>query len=276
MAKIYRRYGKRPVRRYRKKATAVKRKLKTSRAFRLKVKRIIHNMAENKTWSNVVQNLSLPPAITGSLSSTSVNPWNYNLLPQLSQGTGSSNRIGNRVRIVSNKIRGFVNLRPYSTTTNPMQCPLQVKLFVFSAKTFTNITGDMGYSNWQQFFTINNADTGFYGTMLDMIAPVNSDLYTLHTTRTFQLSASPFLVGGGGSNQGYSSPSGRWSMPFSIDCTKFAKELKYDDNTSTRPTNKSLIICAQICYQDGTVNPYLTIGDYAEIHYFHDIRFEDI
>lgn len=275
---VFKRYRKRGAPRkakgrkvYRKKSA-----VKTSRAFRLKVKRIIHNMAENKTWTNVVQNLSLTPAITGSLSTTSQNPWNYNLLPQLSQGTGSTGRIGNQVRVVKNVIRGFVNIRPYDATINTMNCPYQVKIYVFSIKTYTNFLGDMVYSNWAQFFRINNADTGFYGTMLDMIMPVNDEIFTLHTTRTFQLSSAPFLVGNGTSNQGYSSPSGRWSVPFSIDVTKYARILKYDDNTSARVTNKSLIIAAQVVKQDGSTNPYLVANDLAEIHFMHDVRYEDL
>lgn len=275
---VFRRYRKRGAPRkakgrkvYRKKSA-----VKTSRAFRLKVKRIIHNMAENKTWTNVVQNLSLTPAITGSLSTTSQNPWNYNLLPQLSQGTGSTGRIGNQVRVVKNVIKGFVNIKPYDATINTMNCPYQVKIYVFSIKTYTNFLGDMVYSNWAQFFRINNADTGFYGTMLDMIMPVNDEIFTLHTTRTFQLSSAPFLVGSGTSNQGYSSPSGRWSVPFSIDVTKYARILKYDDNTSARVTNKSLIIAAQVVKQDGSTNPYLVANDLAEIHFMHDVRYEDL
>lgn len=275
---VFKRYRKRGALRkakgrkvYRKKSA-----VKTSRAFRLKVKRIIHNMAENKTWTNVVQNLSLTPAITGSLSTTSQNPWNYNLLPQLSQGTGSTGRIGNQVRVVKNVIKGFVNIKPYDATINTMNCPYQVKIYVFSIKTYTNFLGDMVYSNWAQFFRINNADTGFYGTMLDMIMPVNDEIFTLHTTRTFQLSSAPFLVGNGTSNQGYSSPSGRWSVPFSIDVTKYARILKYDDNTSARVTNKSLIIAAQVVKQDGSTNPYLVANDLAEIHFMHDVRYEDL
>lgn len=263
----------RPIRR---KIGIKKKAVKLSKPVTNAIKNVVHRMAENKTWSNVVQNLSLPPSITGSLSTTSVNPWNYNLLPQLSQGVGSSNRIGNQVRVIKNVIRGFVNLRPYDATLNPMTCPIEVKLFVFSCKTFTNFVGDMGYSNWLQFFTVNNADTGFYGSMLDMLAPVNNDMFTLHATKRFQLSSSPFLVGNGTSNQGYSSPSGVWSMPFSFDVTKYAKILKYDDATSNRVTNRSLIIAAQVVRQDGTSNPYLSVGDFAEIHYFHDVRFEDI
>lgn len=279
MARYYRKrsYARKGRKSYRKRTASRKKSAtKTSRSFRLKVKRIIHNMAENKTWTNVVQNLSLTPAITGSLSTTSQNPWNYNLLPQLSQGTGSTGRIGNQVRIVRNVIKGFVNLKPYDATLNTMNCPYQVKLYVFSIKTFTNFLGDMVYSNWAQFFRINNADTGFYGTMLDMITPVNNEIFTLHTTRTFQLSSAPFLVGNGTSNQGYSSPSGRWSVPFSIDVTKFARQLKYDDNTSARVTNKSLIIAAQVVKQDGSTNPYLVANDLAEIHFMHDVQYEDM
>lgn len=281
MAKYYRRYGKRPVRRYAKKTvarkTAVKQSTKVTRPFAIKVKKVIHRMSENKFWqAPVVQNTVIPAAITGSTSLTSVNPYCINLLPQLAQGTGNSNRIGNRVRLVKNVVKGYVNLLPYNATLNSYRCPVAVKLYVFSVKSFTNFIGEMGLQNWQQFFRLNNADTGFYGTMLDMVQSINTELYTLHATRTFELSSQPFLVGGGGSNAGYGNPSGKWSIPFAFNLIKYVKDLKYDDNTSLRVTNKSLFLAAQVCYADGGTNSYVTPDQLVEIHHIQECEFEDL
>lgn len=274
----FRRYRKRGTTRpkgrrvYRKKTGYGK---KTSRSFATKVKKIVHRMAENKTWTQTAANVSLPAPIIGSTSATSVQPWSLSLLPTLSQGTGSSNRIGNRVRMVKNRIRGFVNVKPYNSTTNTYQAPIMVKLFIFSSKTFNNFVGDMGFSNWQQFFKINNADTGFVGNPLDMLYEVNSELWTLHATRSFQLNTSlsgTITVSGAV----YQSTSGKFSVPFSFDLIKYAKDLKYDDNSSTRVTNRSLLMTACCCYADGTTNGYVVPYDLAEIHYIQDIEYEDL
>lgn len=262
---------------YRKRSSIRRKKqsktLLKSRPFKIAVKKVIHRMSENKTWtfsSTPLSGVPLTAAITGSTSLTSINPWTYELLPQLSQGTGNSNRIGNRVRMVKNNIRGFINLKPYNATTNTYQAPVMVKLWVFSPKSFSNFTGDMGWQNWTQFFRINNADTGFTGALLDLAYHVNTELYTLHTTRTYQLNNN------GSGAAVYQSPSGKFIQPFNINLIRYAKDLKYDDNSSQRCTNKNLIICATTCYGDGTVNGYLVPNDQAEIHFIHECEFEDL
>lgn len=276
MAKYFRRYKKRVIRPKRSIRKSYRKRVgKTSRSFASRVKKIVHRMAENKTWTQVANNVNLPAPIIGSTTATSVQPWSLNLLPQLSQGTGSTGRIGNKVRLVKNRIKGFVNLKPYNSTTNTYQAPIMLKLFVFSAKTFSNFVGDMGFANWQQFFRINNADTGFTGTPLDLVHHVNDELYTLHCTRTIQLTAQlsgTITVAGAV----YQSTSGRFSVPFNINLIKYAKDLKYDDNTSQRVTNKSLIMTACLCYADGTTNGYVTPYDLAEIHYVQDLEYEDL
>lgn len=266
-----RRYGRKPSKKvakrvYRKRTYGKK----ISNSLTRQVKNIVHRMTENKTWTQSGLNQVISGPITGSTSLTSVNPWSLQLLPQLFQGTGNSGRIGNRVRLVKNNIRGFINLKPYVAVTAPYTAPCMVKMFVFSPKSFSNFTGDMGYTNWQQFFRINNADTGFSGTLLDLAYHVNTELYTLHTTRTFQLNNN-----GTGSGV-YQSPSGQFTKAFNINLIKYAKDLKYDDNTSQRVTNKSLILVPICCLGDGSTNSYVTPLDTCEIQYIHECEYEDL
>lgn len=277
MPYIRRKYRRRPrIGRKARKTNYRKKSLLKSRPFKVAVKRVINRYAENKFWQKQpVQNYTLPAAITGPTSATSVNPYCVNLLPEISQGTGNSGRIGNQISIVKNTIKGYINLLPYDATTNLGLAPVAVKIYIFSVKNFTQFTGDMGYANWTQFFRVNNSDTGFYGSMLDMLQTVNTDLYTLHTTRTFQLSNNYVQVG---SAAVIRSPSGVVSQKFSIDLTKYVKALKYDDNSSLRPTNKSLCMAVQVCSANGVTNSY-TVGQQdqlAEIHYIQECEYQDI
>lgn len=261
-----RRYG----RRYRKagrKSMVKKGAKRTSRSFATRVKKIVHKMAENKSWERVGVNVALNGAVSGS---TSVDPTCLNCLPWLSQGIGQSGRIGNRVRLVKNVFKGIINLLP-SGGSATYQAPVWVKVYVFSPKAFTNFTGDMGNANWKQFFQVNNADTGFYGNTLDMLQNVNTELFTLHTTRTFQLNAS--VLFGNGIYQG---ASGQYTHKFTIDLAKYVKDLRYDDDSSTRPTNKNLLIAFQTCYADGTTNGILTNNNIAELHYVQECEYEDL
>lgn len=271
------RYPKRPYRRPRIGRKPAKKTLakKPSKVLTRQVKNIIHRMAENKTWTVAQANQALPAPIIGSSAVTSVQPWCINLLPNISQGVGQSGRIGNKIRLVKNRISGFVNLKPFNASTNWYQAPVLVKLFIFSCKTFSNFTGDMGFANWQQFFRVNNGDTGFTGLPLDMNYRLNDELYTLHATKSFQLNAvlsgstsptTPVIQGA----------SGTFIKPFSFNLIKYAKDLKYDDQLSTRVTNRSLFMTACCMYADGTTNGYVTPYDLCEIHYNQEAQYEDL
>lgn len=263
---------RRGARRPKKSTRSTKTSTKTSPVFARKVKKVIHQMTENKFWSQQLANNLIPAPYTASTSGGSISPFQLSLLPTLTQGTGISGRVGNRVRLVKNRIRGIINMKPYNATTAPYIAPVYVKMWVISPKSFTNYVGDLGYTNWQQFFSINNSDTGFTGGVLDLMIPVNKELFTLHTTRTYQLSNN-------GTGSGiYQSPSGYFSRTFSIDLIKYVKDLKYDDNSSTRPTNKNLILVAACYIGDGTSNNPSggSALEMAELHYVHDCEYEDL
>lgn len=269
--RVYRKKRIGPGRKFRRAVRGKKGAVKSSRSFAKKVKAVVHRMAENKTWERVGVNTPLNGAYSGV---TSVDPSCFNLLPWISQGTGQSGRIGNQIRLVKNKFTAIVNPLPYGGSAT-YQAPILVKYWVFSPKAFTNFTGDMGNANWKQFFQVNNADSGFYGNTLDMLQNVNTELYTVHTARSFQLNTA---VSGTISVSGavYQGTSGQYSHKFTIDLTKYVKMLRYDDDTSTRPTNKNLLIAFQTCYADGTINGTLSNNQIAEIHFIQECEYEDL
>lgn len=248
-----------------------KRVAKLSKPMIKAVKNVVHRMAENKQWERIAANVPLNGAYSGTLS---VDPVCLNLLPWISQSSGQSGRIGNQIRLVKNKFTAIVNALPYGGSAT-YQAPILVKCWVFSPKAFTNFTGDMGNANWKQFFQVNNADAGFYGNCLDMLQNVNTELYTVHTTRTFQLNTG---VSGTVSVSGgvYQGTSGQYAHKFTLDLTKYVKMLRYDDDSAQRPTNKNLLIAFQTCYADGTVNGTLSNNQIAEIHYLQECEYEDL
>lgn len=251
-----------------KKVTKKVKPAKLSKSMALAIDKRIHIKAENKQWERVATNQALNGAISGL---SSVDPTCLNLVPYLTQGTGQSSRIGNQVRIVKNTFKGIINLLPVGgSATN--QSPVHVKLWVFRPKSFTNYVGDMGNQNWKQFFQVNNADTGFYGGCLDLLQNVNTELYTVYTTRTYTLSA---WTTTGGANQ-YASFTNPYSVKFTIDLTKYLKVCKYDDDSSNRPTNANLLIAFQTCYADGTLNGTASNNNIAELHYVNEIEYEDL
>lgn len=277
---MYKKRSFRPRRRYGRKASKKsksvgkvrgRRTVYPTKGFSTAVKKVIHKMAENKCWERIQSNLPLNGAVSGTVS---VDPTCLNCLPWISQGVGQSGRIGNRVRLVKNKFTGILTMiQPAAGYT--YFSPVYLKMWVFSPKAFTNFTGDMGNANWKQFFQVNNSDTGFYGNVLDMLQNVNTELYTVHTTRTFVFT---YQLGGFNPVTGtvLQSPSGTCTHRFTINLSKYVKDLRFDDDSSSRPTNKNLLIAFQTVNADGTTNGSVTNNNTIELNYLQECEYEDL
>lgn len=121
-AKRSRRAAKRPSKR-------VPRKRSGGRKAIVKiVKSVLSRQAENKIWADYGVNQSI-------VCTASSTPTFENLLPLLSQGTSTTGRIGNEVRIKTGYIRGHVNLLPYNISSNNLPIPCYVKMWVCSSRT---------------------------------------------------------------------------------------------------------------------------------------------
>jgi len=222
------------------------------------IKQVVHRMAENKTWVNYAAN----QGIQTNLGSSS--PFQVGLLPNPTQGTTVQQRIGNQIRVVKNIFKYAINLTPYNATSNP-STPVYVKLWVISLKYKSNYGGALTTSDFNDFFQIGATNVDFQGNSLDTLFGVNTDLFTLHTTRTHILGTLGTAFGG--SLTGANAPCARGT----IYLDKCAKLLKYND-TSTDCANRSLWLIAQCVNVDGSTGTGITA---AEMHYTHEVHFED-
>lgn len=258
---------------YRKKSLFKKKIVKPmlkSKQFKTAVKNVIHRMAENKTVTADAVNESITPCRgVGSA------PYFINLLPLITQGVQQGQRVGNQIRIVKNHIKGYINLLPYSATTNPYVCPIMVKMWVVSWKFANPAFSQPALVDFSTFFQRGSATTNFQGNPLDMIRDVSSDSWTVHKTRSFELSSSLQTSNSTpGTNALYQNPSGAWSIRYSFNLGKYAKTLKYDDTISNNVTNKNLYLIIQTVRADGTT---VAAGDiYCKNHFQNTLYFEDL
>lgn len=263
------RKGRRMRRGYGRKKSVVKKAVRKGRsqAFRKKVLSVIHRAAEDKNYVTYAANQSIVSA--------QVNiPFNINLVPPITLGTGQSNRIGNQVSIRRAAIRGLVNLVPYNATTNPTVGPVYVKMFLFSVKNMQNSASLSSTSIGSNFFDTGASSAGFQNSTLDIVLPVNKNLITLHKTKTVLLSSgatqgSTYYNSAGGS----CGSSGRFSAPYTFSYGKLMKSLRYDDASPTQPTNRNLWLAMQAVYADGTS---VAGSIMAETHYSIQVDYEDL
>lgn len=246
----------------RKKATRRKNKSsKVSKTVKKYVKAAIHSNIENKVYTSYGANTAIQSASTGGA------PTSLYLCPQLGQGTSQGQRIGNVVKVVGGSVRGFVNILPYSSTTNPLSTPIYVRMFLCRYKK-TNLTSGITFTD---FFQLGGNSAGFQGNILDMVFKVNTDVWTIYQTKTIKVGAGYASSTGPVGSGGYFDNSSM-SRPFSFNIGKhLTRTQKYDDSSSSLPTNNNLWLFFQAVNADGSSSAI----NAAEYSYNIEIKYED-
>lgn len=227
------------------------------------VKKSIHSNIENKIWIDYGLNQTIN---TANLSI----PVFKNLIPTLSQGTQQSQRIGNEVRCVKAVMKGQINLLPYNISSNDT-FPIKVKMWLLKSKRYNQPSSEP-LDIASQMFQVGNSTQGPQGNMLDMEFPINKDLFTVFSTRTFHLNTTSFSTFGGSSS--FNPPdNSRVSQPFYFDFSKHLKaKVKYNDG-STYATNNNLYMVFQAVTYDGATKTTSSIP--CEFHYTTTVHYED-
>lgn len=167
-------------------------------------------------------------------------------------GTGPGQRVGNQIKLKSIIIRGLIDSTLYNVTTNVNPQPRYVKIWFLTDKLNPLITPLIDNT----FMQLNNGHNGLVGTSIDMITKVNSDRWTIHTSRMFKIGNASNLYGSTVSNnaQSYSNNDFKYTEMFSIDLTRYCvKNLKYNDNSSDPSTRGMWMLCESV-NANGTVS----------------------
>jgi len=238
-------------------------KARVSKPLKSYIKKAISRNIETKQITSFGLNQDI-------LTVASTTPTAITLLPQPTQGTGESDRVGNVIDVKKCIVSGFVNLKPYDAITNPNVAPgpLWVKIFIVSAKNINTNT----FSNTSaasSFFATNNASVNFQATIRDMLLDVNNDLFTLHRYKMFKLGAAGSTAVVNPATYYDNSP---MCASFRFDLSKIVGKLRYDEN-QTWPTNKNLFLVITTCRADGSTGS-ATVPQ-CEYHWKIDNMYKD-
>lgn len=241
------------------------------RAMAVVAKREIAKAAENKVLrGSLARKLgSYPPNYplfdTRNIIDTS------EVLRNLALGTGSGNRIGNKIKLKRYMMKFM--LWPNSTSTTPVF----VKMWVVSDKLNpTNVTAsdietamdNTAFQPGGTFFENGNSTSGCLGNFQDLQMDVNRDRFTVHKTRVFKLSVAQ-QPGTAGNNDF------KLNHQFSVNVLKYhPKVIKYQDAiTGSWYTRRVFIIFEVINYDDTAAG----VGsDAASLSHTANIQYEDM
>ena len=138
------------------------------------VKTLLHKEIENKQgyYAATTQNISAYN-VSSSMLALPLHP-NASYL-SISSNTGAADRIGNKIRVVRATFNYLIRPEVYSASLNPTPTPQIVKLWLGYNKT-TPLTQATANPN---FIQTGNTSTSLTGYLIDIIKPVNKDLYKI-------------------------------------------------------------------------------------------------
>lgn len=244
------------------------------KAIRKIARQEVHRMAEDKEQKVGFSNRQLY-----SYPSTTTIPNNFetnNIIDcsqawsNIAQGTGEGNRIGNKITLKKYMFSFVLN---YNVNVN---VPQFVRMWVLTYKLDPNnaTTADIwaGLNNGVTgtFFDNGNNANGMSGNLLDLVAPVNTNVWTIHKCKTFKVSAASAPTGGTAtSNNDF-----KYAIRGRVDLLKYQKRIQYND-VSTIVYNKKIFIVFECLGADGTIVPD-TFAHRCNLNYFFNVKWEDV
>lgn len=233
------------------------------------MKKEISRNVENKT----VQTVNLNRALYSTPSTQFVTENTFAVSPNavtmpINQGTGQGARIGNRIKTKKLTFKGTIV--PIGTSaTNVSPRPIQARIMILYDKQDPNNVPNVSSNLYQ----LGGTESGPRNDLVDMWAPLNTDVYTVVAQRTIKLGFSQY-------DPSMASASGYWSnndfklnQNFSFNLTKhYLKSVKYNDNNS-QPTTRGLYCSIVLAWADGSAIPAQTIP--CGMQYVLDYTYED-
>lgn len=237
------------------------------------VKRILHKEVENKFYTTFASSqiakvqVNTAPVLGEGL---------INLNVPIGLGNTSSGRIGNKVRVVKSKLNMIFNLMPYAalgaTNQNPYTPGVWVKIWIFKLRTANDRQPTLG--EWQSFFRGNSSNLPAQGSELDLVFPVETDIFEIYKTKTLFLTSSSNSASGIPNATSYMFASGKNSIQCSFDVTKHLGTMVYNDTTTTSIIGKNLWCFIQPIYSQQNAasgNQFVPIN----FTYAHNTWYED-
>jgi len=237
---------------YRKRSKVVrrpKRRTTKPRTFAKKVLDVIHRQAENKiayaTTGDAI--LKFPASCTFGQGLNIFSP-----LPAIARGTNEGDRIGNTIKPLSLKVKGYLFYKPAAASGNynSDQSRVAVRMMVLQPKQFSSNTNASSTSWYGQVLQKQNTTVAPTGKISDLMAPINKDVFKVWYDKIYYMSTTEVAQA---TAVGYYMIENKDATKFFNLDIKLPKTLTYDDSNSsgTQPINCSPQILMTWCYMNG-------------------------
>ena len=231
---------------------------------------VLKRNVENK--QNSIQLFNQTPVNGGGLqvlqnnTSGKISP---TIMPTLLQGVAVNQRIGNKVKPQSLRIKGYVNSLEYDAITNTNQRPFYAHIWVVvdkSIKAPYDNAGTAIYNKNPSNFKRNASNpVPFDGSIMNSLYGYNTDSYVILAHRRIKLDSMQPTTPVGATTPSYviqdSVNNGAvYAKPFSISIKKLPKQLLFDEDDLASsqyiPTNFNPLMYVALQNMDGSLSSY--------------------
>lgn len=239
-------------------------KTRVSKTVKRYVKRAIANQSENKYVVTRAVNQPITTAVGTA-------PYAVSLLPSLAVSNNRYSRQANQIKIKKLSIAGRVNLLPYNVTTNPVACPVAVRIMVVSVTSYKEIGVFSASAAATGLFNDATGPAGPSGNILDLISPISDD-FKVYASKTIYLGCTSPTNNFPSTSVGAFDNS-KFSAGFYFDLSKHIKsKIQYNDTSSSSiPQNKNCWILMMPIALDGSSAGTVL----CETHHVINCLFED-
>lgn len=245
-----------------------KRKQTVPKNVKMYVKRSIQGVCENKqAYHSVSTNYITAFNVSGTLLAAPLHPYAGSIT--IPQNVGSSDRIGNKIRVVKAMFNYILNPEVYNASLNPSPTPNIVKLWIGYDKR-TPLVPTPSAPN---FIQTGNTSSTLTGYLIDVVKPVNKDCYKIYKTRTHKIGHSSETGSGSSAIAGYQSNNDfKMNAIGKIDITRYLqKNVQFNDTTNTQTNGHGLFAYWTAVRADGLTNGVQPIN----MSYWIDFYYED-
>lgn len=232
-------------RKYAAKKRAAPRRKAVSKPSKTLVKQVQSIIAKNVEDKSVY----LSGAATAYNSVISVAADINFLLPDVSQGTGEGNRIGDQIKAKKFVLNGLINMNlTFGGSTNATR--LGVRVFMVQPKLFMDRSAiSANFASWLPYL-LRKGNTGvpFGGTVSDLYAPVNTEMITCYYDKIHYLSIPYMLTQAGQQETAYSYR--HFRKEFKLKNKKLLYDSGYSSNN--QPSNYSPVMLIGYAHLDGS------------------------
>jgi len=230
-----------------------KRATKVSLAVKKYVARTLHTQIENKSQQYGLSGIPFGSILgTPALNVTPITPYAGYLA--MTQGTTQNARVGNTIRPRKVMFNYVLYPSAYSATTNNLLTPCEVMFWLCSVKQHKGVlptTTDIA-----SFFQNGSTSSPPTGLLVDLISPINTDVWTVHKSWTHKVGNAIYNGSGGiqGVNEYFANNDFKLNIVRKHNVTKYVpKVIHFEDGTSSSQSNGLFVMYQCISAAGATI-----------------------